>query len=209
MEDHFCQWNGLPWFPLSSVSYVTHPSLLLRPRSHPIISCLLCCSSSSTPPSVLPPSSSPEPLEEHHVAQLLRCFSTDLSLGRHLSLDGAQAHHLHQCSYHLRLFRNWLISGQDPLEYLHGQPLGSAPSITMPRSATGSVGTVLALWFTHALLLGVSACLPVPVVMRTVSWSACELFWLFLFLPSPAVSLLSPPPCLQSVNSHGREVFIF
>uniref|UniRef100_A0A3B4V8K2 Uncharacterized protein n=2 Tax=Seriola TaxID=8160 RepID=A0A3B4V8K2_SERDU len=61
--------------------------------------------------------------DEHHVAQLLRRFSTDLSLGRHLSLDGALAHHLHQCSYHLRLFRNWLISGQDPLEYLYGQPL--------------------------------------------------------------------------------------
>ncbi|CAI5672157.1 unnamed protein product [Oreochromis niloticus] len=61
-----------------------------------------------------------EPLEEHHVAQLLRRFSTDLSLGCHLSLDRALAHHLHQCSYHLRLFRNWLISGHDPLEYLHG-----------------------------------------------------------------------------------------
>lgn len=69
---------------------------------------------------VLPPSSSSEPLEEHHVAQLLRCFSTDLSLGCDLCLDGALAHHLHQCSYHLRLFRNWLISGQDPLEYLYG-----------------------------------------------------------------------------------------
>uniref|UniRef100_A0A4W6C9P7 Inositol hexakisphosphate and diphosphoinositol-pentakisphosphate kinase n=1 Tax=Lates calcarifer TaxID=8187 RepID=A0A4W6C9P7_LATCA len=71
-----------------------------------------------------------EPLEEHHVAQLLRRFSTDLSLGRHLSLDGALAHHLHQCSYHLRLFRNWLISGQDPLEYLHGfEGCSMVPSI--------------------------------------------------------------------------------
>ncbi|KAG8001163.1 Inositol hexakisphosphate and diphosphoinositol-pentakisphosphate kinase 1 [Nibea albiflora] len=71
-----------------------------------------------------------EPLEEHHVAQLLRCFSTDLSLGRHLSLDGALAHHLHQCSYHLRLFRNWLISGQDPLEYLYGfEGCSMVPSI--------------------------------------------------------------------------------
>uniref|UniRef100_A0A8D2ZVN3 Inositol hexakisphosphate and diphosphoinositol-pentakisphosphate kinase n=1 Tax=Scophthalmus maximus TaxID=52904 RepID=A0A8D2ZVN3_SCOMX len=61
-----------------------------------------------------------EPPEDHHVAQLLRPFSADPSLGRHLSLDGALAHHLHQCSYHLRLFRNWLISGQDPLEYLYG-----------------------------------------------------------------------------------------
>ncbi|XP_024120822.1 inositol hexakisphosphate and diphosphoinositol-pentakisphosphate kinase 2 isoform X2 [Oryzias melastigma] len=61
-----------------------------------------------------------EPLEQHHVAQLLRCFSTDLSLRRHFSLDQALAHHLHQCSYHLRIFRNWLVSGQDPLEYHHG-----------------------------------------------------------------------------------------
>ncbi|XP_028257174.1 inositol hexakisphosphate and diphosphoinositol-pentakisphosphate kinase 2 isoform X3 [Parambassis ranga] len=71
-----------------------------------------------------------EPLEEHHVAQLLRRFSTDLSLGRQLSLDGALAHHLHQCSYHLRLFRNWLISGQDPLEYFHGfEGCSMVPSI--------------------------------------------------------------------------------
>ncbi|XP_076741809.1 inositol hexakisphosphate and diphosphoinositol-pentakisphosphate kinase 2 isoform X2 [Maylandia zebra] len=71
-----------------------------------------------------------EPLEEHHVAQLLRRFSTDLSLGRHLSLDQALAHHLHQCSYHLRLFRNWLISGHDPLEYLHGfEGCSMVPSI--------------------------------------------------------------------------------
>ncbi|KAM4630608.1 inositol hexakisphosphate and diphosphoinositol-pentakisphosphate kinase 2 isoform 2-T2 [Polymixia lowei] len=71
-----------------------------------------------------------EPLEEHHVAQLLRRFSTDLSLGRHLCLDGALVHHLHQCSYHLRLFRNWLISGQDPLEYLYGfEGCSMVPSI--------------------------------------------------------------------------------
>ncbi|XP_029284334.1 inositol hexakisphosphate and diphosphoinositol-pentakisphosphate kinase 2 isoform X3 [Cottoperca gobio] len=71
-----------------------------------------------------------EPLEEHRVAQLLRHFSTDLSLGCHLSLDGALAHHLHQCSYHLRLFRNWLISGQEPLEYLHGfEGCSMVPSI--------------------------------------------------------------------------------
>ncbi|XP_069384505.1 inositol hexakisphosphate and diphosphoinositol-pentakisphosphate kinase 2 isoform X3 [Paralichthys olivaceus] len=71
-----------------------------------------------------------EPFEEHHVAQLLRPFFTDPSLGRHLSLDGALAHHLHQCSYHLRLFRNWLISGQDPLEYLYGfEGCSMVPSI--------------------------------------------------------------------------------
>ncbi|XP_055087534.1 inositol hexakisphosphate and diphosphoinositol-pentakisphosphate kinase 2 isoform X2 [Periophthalmus magnuspinnatus] len=37
---------------------------------------------------------------------------------RHLSVDAALAHHLHLCSYHLRLFRNCLISGRDPIEFL-------------------------------------------------------------------------------------------
>ncbi|XP_015240300.1 PREDICTED: inositol hexakisphosphate and diphosphoinositol-pentakisphosphate kinase 1 isoform X2 [Cyprinodon variegatus] len=74
---------------------------------------------------------SSEPLEEHHVAQLLRFLSTDLSSGRRLlPLDHTLAHHLHQCSYHLRLFRNWLVSGQDPLECLHGfEGCSMVPSI--------------------------------------------------------------------------------
>ncbi|KAJ3592979.1 hypothetical protein NHX12_005317 [Muraenolepis orangiensis] len=51
-------------------------------------------------------------------------------LGGHLCLDEALAHHLHQCSYHLRLFRNWLVSGQDPLEYLYGfEGCSMVPSI--------------------------------------------------------------------------------
>ncbi|XP_056599934.1 inositol hexakisphosphate and diphosphoinositol-pentakisphosphate kinase 2 isoform X3 [Triplophysa dalaica] len=71
-----------------------------------------------------------EPLEEHQVAQLLRRFSNDPKIGHPLSLDSAFAHHLHQCSYHLRLFRNWLISGQDPLEYLYGfEGCSMVPSI--------------------------------------------------------------------------------
>ncbi|XP_051776782.1 inositol hexakisphosphate and diphosphoinositol-pentakisphosphate kinase 2-like isoform X2 [Erpetoichthys calabaricus] len=61
-----------------------------------------------------------ESLKKHHVAQLLRRFSLDNTLRCHLSLDRALAHHLHQCSYHLRLFRNWLISGQDTIECLYG-----------------------------------------------------------------------------------------
>lgn len=65
-------------------------------------------------------SSSSEPLEEQQVAQLLRRFSTDPNIRHSLFLDSTLAHHLHQCYYHLRLFRNWLISGQDPLEYLYG-----------------------------------------------------------------------------------------
>lgn len=159
--------------------------------------------------SVLPPSSSSEPLEEHHVAQLLRCFSTDLSLGRHLSLDGAQAHHLHQCSYHLRLFRNWLISGQDPLEYLHGQPPWLRPPYPRPH-------TLLSHWFSWDCACSVvdscfaSCCFCMFACFCgyadcKLEW--CELFWNFgpilrlLFFPSPLVSLLFPP-ILQSVNSH-------
>ncbi|XP_059371197.1 inositol hexakisphosphate and diphosphoinositol-pentakisphosphate kinase 2-like isoform X2 [Carassius carassius] len=71
-----------------------------------------------------------EPLKEHQVAQLLRHFSTDPHIGHPFCLDSAFAHHLHQCSYHLRLFRNWLISGQDPLEYLYGfEGCSMVPSI--------------------------------------------------------------------------------
>ncbi|KAG8575452.1 hypothetical protein GDO81_009562 [Engystomops pustulosus] len=61
-----------------------------------------------------------ECLEDHEVAQLLRRFSSDYPQSRNVCLDGAMAHHLHQCSYHLRLFKNWLISGQDDLECLYG-----------------------------------------------------------------------------------------
>ncbi|XP_009707259.1 PREDICTED: inositol hexakisphosphate and diphosphoinositol-pentakisphosphate kinase 1 [Cariama cristata] len=59
-------------------------------------------------------------LEHHHVAQLLRRFSSDYATSRNISLDATLAHHLQQCSYHLRLFRSWLISGQDDLECLYG-----------------------------------------------------------------------------------------
>ncbi|KAM6119567.1 LOW QUALITY PROTEIN: inositol hexakisphosphate and diphosphoinositol-pentakisphosphate kinase 1 [Pterocles gutturalis] len=50
--------------------------------------------------------------EHRHVAQLLRRFSSDCAASRNISLDAALAHHLQQCSYHLRLFR-WLMSGRD------------------------------------------------------------------------------------------------
>ncbi|XP_050165687.1 inositol hexakisphosphate and diphosphoinositol-pentakisphosphate kinase 1 isoform X2 [Myiozetetes cayanensis] len=59
-------------------------------------------------------------LEHQHVAQLLRRFSSDCATSRTISLDATLAHHLQQCSYHLRLFRSWLISGQDDLECLYG-----------------------------------------------------------------------------------------
>ncbi|XP_009877750.1 PREDICTED: inositol hexakisphosphate and diphosphoinositol-pentakisphosphate kinase 1-like, partial [Apaloderma vittatum] len=58
--------------------------------------------------------------EHQHVAQLLRRFSSDYATSRNISLDATLAHHLQHCSYHLRLFRSWLISGQDDLECLYG-----------------------------------------------------------------------------------------
>ncbi|XP_063781961.1 inositol hexakisphosphate and diphosphoinositol-pentakisphosphate kinase 1 isoform X4 [Pseudophryne corroboree] len=61
-----------------------------------------------------------ECLEDHEVAQLLRHFSSEYPQSRNICLDGALAHHLHQCYYHLRLFKNWLISGQDDMECLYG-----------------------------------------------------------------------------------------
>ncbi|XP_056666333.1 inositol hexakisphosphate and diphosphoinositol-pentakisphosphate kinase 1 isoform X4 [Monodelphis domestica] len=58
--------------------------------------------------------------DQHPVVQLLRSFSSDCPGGWPVSLDATLAHHLHQCSYHLRLFRNWLRSGQDDPECLYG-----------------------------------------------------------------------------------------
>ncbi|XP_063650952.1 inositol hexakisphosphate and diphosphoinositol-pentakisphosphate kinase 1 isoform X6 [Pan troglodytes] len=58
--------------------------------------------------------------DQHPVVRLLRSFSSDCTGGRPVSLDATLAHHLHQCSYHLRLFRNWLRSGQDDPECLYG-----------------------------------------------------------------------------------------
>ncbi|KAK5622985.1 Inositol hexakisphosphate and diphosphoinositol-pentakisphosphate kinase 1 [Crenichthys baileyi] len=110
---------SMPAVKRFSVSFAKHPTNGTQDDSSTIASSAsrLCTST--------------EPLEEHHVAQLLRFLSADLSSGRHqLSLDHTLAHHLHQCSYHLRLFRNWLISGQDPLECLHGfEGCSMVPSI--------------------------------------------------------------------------------
>ncbi|XP_036300045.1 inositol hexakisphosphate and diphosphoinositol-pentakisphosphate kinase 1 isoform X17 [Pipistrellus kuhlii] len=58
--------------------------------------------------------------DQHPVVRLLRRISSDCPGGQPVSLDATLAHHLHQCSYHLRLFRNWLRSGQDDPECLYG-----------------------------------------------------------------------------------------
>uniref|UniRef100_A0AAY4DBP1 Inositol hexakisphosphate and diphosphoinositol-pentakisphosphate kinase n=1 Tax=Denticeps clupeoides TaxID=299321 RepID=A0AAY4DBP1_9TELE len=71
-----------------------------------------------------------EPLEEDQVAKLLRRFSTEPPMVWPFCLDAGLAHHLHQCSYHLRLFRNWLISGQHPVEFFYGfEGCSMVPSI--------------------------------------------------------------------------------
>ncbi|KAM4744563.1 inositol hexakisphosphate and diphosphoinositol-pentakisphosphate kinase 2 isoform 2-T2 [Anableps anableps] len=110
---------SMPAVKRFSVSFAKHPTNGTQDDSSTVASSSSCLCSWT------------EPVEEHHVAQLLRFLSTDLSSGRRqLSLDHALAHHLHQCSYHLRLFRNWLVSGQDPLECLHGfEGCSMVPSI--------------------------------------------------------------------------------
>lgn len=119
------------------------------------------------------------------MAQLLRFLSTDLSSGRRLlPLDHTLAHHLHQCSYHLRLFRNWLVSGQDPLECLHGQPL-APPSIPQPHAQINhcsrfSWDCACSVVDSHALPPDVSACLPVSVVMQTASCSGVSCLGLLI-----------------------------
>ncbi|XP_029377847.1 inositol hexakisphosphate and diphosphoinositol-pentakisphosphate kinase 2 isoform X1 [Echeneis naucrates] len=61
--------------------------------------------------------------DEFPVVQLLEGLPAELAvLGfAPLAVDGATAHHLHHCPYHLRLFRTWLMSGQELPESLHGQ----------------------------------------------------------------------------------------
>ncbi|XP_053451690.1 inositol hexakisphosphate and diphosphoinositol-pentakisphosphate kinase 1 isoform X8 [Nycticebus coucang] len=75
--------------------------------------------SSSRPPTEMKQSGLELLDDQHPVVRLLRSFSSDCTGGRPVSLDATLAHHLHQCSYHLRLFRNWLRSGQDDPECLY------------------------------------------------------------------------------------------
>ncbi|XP_013014039.1 inositol hexakisphosphate and diphosphoinositol-pentakisphosphate kinase 1 isoform X3 [Cavia porcellus] len=76
--------------------------------------------SSSRPPTEMKQSGLELLDDQHPVVRLLRGFSSDCPGCRPVSLDATLAHHLHQCSYHLRLFRNWLRSGQDDPECLYG-----------------------------------------------------------------------------------------
>ncbi|XP_077173886.1 inositol hexakisphosphate and diphosphoinositol-pentakisphosphate kinase 1 isoform X3 [Paroedura picta] len=69
-------------------------------------------------------------LEGECLAWLLRRFSSDFATSRNISLDAPLSRHLHQCFYHLRLFRKWLVSGRDDLESLDGfEGCSMVPSI--------------------------------------------------------------------------------
>uniref|UniRef100_A0A667ZE94 Inositol hexakisphosphate and diphosphoinositol-pentakisphosphate kinase n=1 Tax=Myripristis murdjan TaxID=586833 RepID=A0A667ZE94_9TELE len=73
-----------------------------------------------------------EPPDEHHVAQMLGGLPTELALLGFplLAVDGAIAHHLRHCPYHLRLLKSWLVSGQEFPESLHGfEGCSMVPSI--------------------------------------------------------------------------------
>ncbi|XP_028813289.1 inositol hexakisphosphate and diphosphoinositol-pentakisphosphate kinase 2 isoform X4 [Denticeps clupeoides] len=64
-----------------------------------------------------------EPAEEQRQQRVLQLLPG-------LSCNPALAQHLHQCSYHLRLLRKWLSSGQDPPECLSGfEGCSMVPSI--------------------------------------------------------------------------------
>ncbi|CAB1323568.1 unnamed protein product, partial [Coregonus sp. 'balchen'] len=86
-----------------------------------------------------------EPLDEHHVSQLLKGLFTDpvlLCCPSLASLDRAMAHHLHQCPYHLRLLMNCLVSGQDLPECLYGQPSVDLPRPLLPSTPSCGAGVL-------------------------------------------------------------------
>ncbi|XP_033491040.1 inositol hexakisphosphate and diphosphoinositol-pentakisphosphate kinase 2 isoform X6 [Epinephelus lanceolatus] len=73
-----------------------------------------------------------EPSDELHVVQQLGGLPTKLALQGFapLAVDGAVAHHLRHCPYHLRLLKSWLMSGQELPESLQGfEGCSMVPSI--------------------------------------------------------------------------------
>nr|XP_020478398.1 inositol hexakisphosphate and diphosphoinositol-pentakisphosphate kinase 2-like isoform X12 [Monopterus albus] len=78
------------------------------------------------------PASGLEPSDELHVVQQLGKLSTELTLlgFAPLAMDGAMAHHLHHCPYHLRLLETWLVSRQELPESLHSRPPCSLLSLS-------------------------------------------------------------------------------
>uniref|UniRef100_A0A8D0AH23 Uncharacterized protein n=1 Tax=Sander lucioperca TaxID=283035 RepID=A0A8D0AH23_SANLU len=59
--------------------------------------------------------------DELHVVQLLGGLPAEPALlgFAPLAVDGAIAHHLCHCPYHLPLLKSWLMSGQELPESLH------------------------------------------------------------------------------------------
>ncbi|XP_038606046.1 inositol hexakisphosphate and diphosphoinositol-pentakisphosphate kinase 1 isoform X5 [Tachyglossus aculeatus] len=98
---------------LASSTQVLSESSSSRPGSYRLFP-------SSRPPTEMKQSGLELLDEQHPVVRLLRSFSSECPGGWPLSLDATLAHHLHQCSYHLRLFRNWLCSGGGDPECLYG-----------------------------------------------------------------------------------------
>ncbi|XP_049429285.1 inositol hexakisphosphate and diphosphoinositol-pentakisphosphate kinase 2 isoform X5 [Epinephelus fuscoguttatus] len=73
-----------------------------------------------------------EPSDELHVVQRLGGLPTEPALQGFapLAVDGAVAHHLRHCPYHLRLLKSWLMSGQELPESLQGfEGCSMVPSI--------------------------------------------------------------------------------
>lgn len=99
-------------------------------------------------PSPCSPSRPSEPPEDHHVVQLLGPqppAEPALQGFPPLAVEGAMAHHLLHCHYHLRLLRNWLVSGQELLKSLHGYyspPFVSSSSLWPHSASVGGSGTL-------------------------------------------------------------------
>uniref|UniRef100_A0A8C4I0I7 Inositol hexakisphosphate and diphosphoinositol-pentakisphosphate kinase n=1 Tax=Dicentrarchus labrax TaxID=13489 RepID=A0A8C4I0I7_DICLA len=73
-----------------------------------------------------------EPSDELQVVKLLRGLPAEPALlgFAPLAVDGAMAHHLRHCPYHLRRLKSWLMSGQELPESLHGfEGCSMVPSI--------------------------------------------------------------------------------
>ncbi|KAI3371062.1 hypothetical protein L3Q82_023697, partial [Scortum barcoo] len=113
-------------------------STVLKPRCS-FSSVPICCTAPIAPPppplaalyslllspcSALHPS---EPSDELHVVQPLGGLPAEPAP---LAVDGATAHHLRHCPYHLHLLKTWLMSGQELPESLHGfEGCSMVPSI--------------------------------------------------------------------------------
>ncbi|CAB1331712.1 unnamed protein product [Coregonus sp. 'balchen'] len=133
-------------------------------------------------------------LDEHHVTQLLKGFSTDPALLCFSSLDGAVALHLQQCPYHRCCLRHCLVSGQDLPECLYGQPAPCRPLMSCPTLHPFVLGLG---WCSCRLLLSLSSLFSRCLSLSLFLFLSLSLFLFCLCLSSCFVSVSVPLPVLS------------